>query len=729
MKHRINTLIHQLREQTNRFFKRCHDFFAFQWESTQGGIVILFRSLFCIVLATALSYTFTEEWYFRLMIPPIAIILYLLFALASYLIDKLRYVGHHYETSTLVAMCGLFVLIYLFGTMGDTSKKGAAIFSLILIVLEVIFARSLWAIYHNKKATKFNFMILGITLLMNIALSIFIGSEGIIETTYDSYVELRNNQKKKSTTWLNEKSTYKVATMTYGSDENATIHTNTVDLTSYTSYGGSLTKTIRTGYWGFELSEVPASGIIYYPEDEKNCPIVYIIHGNHLMPTKSYLGYDYLGEYLARKGYVVVSVDETYLNSYVDGGMIEENDARAVLLLENIKQLQKENRTPRSPLYQRIDDSKIAIAGHSRGGEAVAIAAMYNHYDVYPDNASVTFNYNFDIQTVIAIAPTCDQYMPSGRAVELEDVNYFLIHGSHDMDVDEFMGMKQYQNATFTGKKECHKAYLYIAGANHGQFNTKWGRYDILFPMSRLLNVASIMPAETQREILKIYIESCLDLTLKGDDVSEDFFMDCMNYENMPRATLVQGYNNSHTITICDYEEDSLVTEGTLPEVRISASNLFWKENKTKFDVIDSNPYGDTDNHAVYLHWTDTEESSYQLDLNQPLSSAKFLRFDVANLQNEDGMGQKELMDFTVLIQDKQGKEYKYLVSDYRSVYPPIIVTFSKIDALLERRVCKQPFQTVQIPLEDDLNGIKQICFLYNQSRNGRILLDNIVVE
>lgn len=729
MKQRINALMQITMERLHRFRRKCNDFLTTNLGGTQKGITLIFYVLLSTILAITLSKAITEEWYFHLMVLPIAIILYLLFVLASFLLHKIINIFSHYETSTLVAIVGLFALIFIFGMLGDTSKKGAFLFGMILILLETIFARSLWAIYHNKKTTKFNRMILRITILINIGVSLFIGSEGIKDTTYDSYIELRNNQVKKPMTWLQEKDSYEVAKMSYGMEEKATIHTKPVDLTCFTSYGGSLTKPIRKGYFGYELSEVPASGIIYYPVGRKNSPVMYIIHGNHLMPTKSFLGYEYLGEYLARKGYVVVSVDETYLNSYVDGGMIEENDARAVLLLENIRQLQEENNSSSSPLYQIIDDSKIAIAGHSRGGEAVAIAAMYNQYDRYPDNASVTFNYNFNIQTVIAIAPTCDQYMPSGRAVELKDINYFLIHGSHDMDVDEFMGMKQYQNVTFSGEKEYRKAYLYIAGANHGQFNTKWGRYDINFPMSLFLNVTSLMSAKNQRGILERYIESCLDLTIKGDDVSEDYFIDCMNYEEMPKATLIQGYDNSNSLTICNYEEDSIVTEGTLPNVKITANKLFWRENKTKFDVIDGNPYGDTDNSAVYLHWRDTKDSFYQLDLDQPFPCAKILRFDVAHLLNENVVDFKKAMDFTIVIQDTQGKEQRYRVGDYQTIYPPIRVVLSKIDALFGREVYKQPFQTVQIPLKEDLNGIKQIQFLFDQSDNGKVLLDNIVVE
>ena len=39
-----------------------------------------------------------------------------------------------------------------------------------------------------------------------------------------------------------------------------------------------------------------------------------IVHGNHLMTDYSDPGYEYLGNLLASRGYIVVSVDENFLN-------------------------------------------------------------------------------------------------------------------------------------------------------------------------------------------------------------------------------------------------------------------------------------------------------------------------------------------------------------------------------------------------------------------------------
>jgi hypothetical protein len=78
---------------------------------------------------------------------------------------------------------------------------------------------------------------------------------------------------------------------------------------------------------------------------------------------------------------------------------------------------------------------RIALIGHSRGGEAVAHAACLNRLPYYPDDANEVFDFNFNIRSVIAIAPCDGQYQPGLMRTPLTDVNYLVLQGSHDADV------------------------------------------------------------------------------------------------------------------------------------------------------------------------------------------------------------------------------------------------------------------------------------------------------
>lgn len=198
-----------------------------------------------------------------------------------------------------------------------------------------------------------------------------------------------------------------------------------------------------------------------------------------------------------------VSVDQNWLNQR-NG----ENDARAVLLLENIRAVQKMNEDENSALFGKMDYENIALAGHSRGGEMIADAYLFNEYDTYPGNGMFAFDYHFSIRALLAVAPSVRQYLPAGHETELSDVNYLVLQGANDQDITVFLGNEQYENITFSentaAKKDAYLASsLYIAGANHGQFNTRWGKYDTEKPFSWWLNVKNLMPEEEQQQILK----------------------------------------------------------------------------------------------------------------------------------------------------------------------------------------------------------------------------------
>ena len=62
----------------------------------------------------------------------------------------------------------------------------------------------------------------------------------------------------------------------------------------------------------------------------------------------------------------------------------------------------------------------IALIGHSRGGEAIAIAAAFNEMQHPPSNGNIQFDYNFSIRSLISIAGIDGQYMPAGQPLPLK---------------------------------------------------------------------------------------------------------------------------------------------------------------------------------------------------------------------------------------------------------------------------------------------------------------------
>ena len=234
------------------------------------------------------------------------------------------------------------------------------IFIGLAFIVILAFAKSLISFAKNKKKKALIFL-LPSTLV--IAISLYF----ILFSGFDSREIYEISSEKDKIASKREK--YKVEIIDYEG--------KSVDLSDFVRYSGR-TKKIRDKFFGKTLKETEVRGRIYAPKGLDRTPVLFVLHGNHRFTTKNYLGYDYLGHYLAKRGIAVVSVDENMLNGFFKFGLSNENDARAVLLLENIKNILSRNKNKDSVLYNKFDVENIALLGHSRGGEAAAIAYNFN---------------------------------------------------------------------------------------------------------------------------------------------------------------------------------------------------------------------------------------------------------------------------------------------------------------------------------------------------------------
>ncbi|MCS5490196.1 poly(ethylene terephthalate) hydrolase family protein [Algoriphagus limi] len=403
---------------------------------------------------------------------------------------------------------------------------------------------------------------------------------------------------------------YEVDYFTYGSGkdirreeyaEGVRYVTPSVDGTAFLDHWEGLSGKYRSYFWGFDYRELPINGRVWKPKGKGPFPLVLIVHGNHPMQDFSDPGYAYLGELLASRGIILVSVDENFINgswSDIPDGLEKENDARAWLLLEHLKQWKAWNEDPQHELSGQIAMDKLALIGHSRGGEAVGHAAMLNQLDFYPDDASIPLGYHFDIQSVIAIAPVDGQYKPGNSLTKIENVSYLGIHGAQDSDVESFDAAKQFERISFTDSAYHFKAGIYIAGANHGQFNTSWGDNDVLATFSGILNKNQLMDAADQEQIAKVYISAFLETTLLKKRDYLPLFADARKGRNwLPETIYLSQFEDSNSQFWADFDEDfdvvSLTEEGNAKGENLTV----WREG----EIIPK--YGLKGTRAVFLGW------------------------------------------------------------------------------------------------------------------------------
>ena len=230
-------------------------------------------------------------------------------------------------------------------------------------------------------------------------------------------------------------------------------------------------------------------------------PLTVFAHGNHSPLENSTPGYLYLCQLFASHGVIAATIDANFLNGFNFG----ENDGRAIVHLEHLKQFRTWNNTATHPLHGKVDLNRILIVGHLRGGEAVGHASLFNRLasvgGVLLDGSAGLDPYRFGL-TAAAIAPTDRQFVPVSGPTVVPD-SYYVIHGSKDSDVFTFEGYHSYErahavdlaNPTVSDGK--FKAMLSVHKANHNQFNSIWAP-------ETAPGVA--MPRASQEEVAKVHL-------------------------------------------------------------------------------------------------------------------------------------------------------------------------------------------------------------------------------
>lgn len=378
---------------------------------------------------------------------------------------------------------------------------------------------------------------------------------------------------------------YEVEFLTYGSgtDEQrpeyageVAFTTEAVDASKLVSLGDDAGS--REDYWGFGPEAFPLNARVWHPTGDGPFPLVLIVHGNHAPRDFSDPGYEYLGELLASRGFILASVDMNFLNGSIRG----ENDARGWMLLQHLKAWEAFAADPENPFYGKVDWERIALMGHSRGGEAVGHAAAFNRLTHYPDDASLTFDFGFNIRSLVAIAPVDGQYEPADRPVPVSDVNYLVFHGSHDGDVSAFAGLRQYSRVSFGAGVEAFKAAVYVYRANHGQWNSEWGAFDRGPRSPRILDLRGLLPEEDQREFGRVYITAFLEATLNDDDRYLPLFRDHrVAGDWLPPTMYKTRFQHSSFRPVADFGEDIDLTTGTASGVELKGEGLTtWREGE-----------------------------------------------------------------------------------------------------------------------------------------------------
>ncbi|MAU14552.1 MAG: hypothetical protein CMH46_03325 [Muricauda sp.] len=607
----------------------------------------------------------------------------------------------------------------------------------------------------------------GVVLLVVGAILGFLGIFGFNSLDGDPYIEENDASTSLSIEQLSakgvkdpsQKGKFEVDVFTYGSGtdnkrpeyaEGVRIKTPTVDASLLLPEWKGKKKKWREKFWGFGVDSFPLNGRVYMPKGKGPFPMVMMVHGNHSMIDYSDGGYAYLGELLASRGIIGVSVDENFINGHWSGDFGgKEMPTRGWLLLKHLEQWEKWNQGDSPELKGKVDMDNIVLVGHSRGGEAVSIAAAFNGLDRFPDNGNEKFNFNFGIKGIITIAPTDYRYH---REISLKDINYLSIQGAYDSDETSFWGMRPYHRLTFSDDFTGFKAGLYMNHANHGQFNSSWGRSDFGAPMKWLLNLEPLVSGEEQRQVAKVYVTGFAETVLKGNKDYLPMFQNVdLAQDWLPKETYMSQYADTNKEVLVDFEEDMDITSAS-DGIRLFAENFkVWREME-----LESRDGQSQQNNALVLGWShgaNVDKDSvpvYNIELPDMLTdfgSADSLVLsmamgDISELKigdKEDGEIEtpKTGFNFSIVLKDSLGHMASVALAKENMLPGKIKTKFTKFKFLDKDMIGKETetqLKSCYVPMSSflkkndslKLDKLKSIHLVFDKDSLGVVVLDDI---
>ena len=277
-------------------------------------------------------------------------------------------------------------------------------------------------------------------------------------------------------------------------------------------------------------------------------PIAVLVHGRH-GGTTSHLGYDYLQQQLARMGVVAVSVDCNASDGW--SGWAANIRDRADLVIASIAHLQALD-AGGDPLFGgRLDFTRLAMMGHSRGGDAVVVV---------PEIITLP---GVTIRGVISLGPV-NSGASSGHP---KGYPFLAILPASDGDVIDNNGAQFYDGAD----PAPFKGQLYVDHANHNYFNRQWlnddtnGGLPLMSRPDHELILSAYGCAFFRRVLLGHPTEAFLDGTLRPPGVLT--------------GNVHISFKRQGQVTVDDHEDGNGIGKNSFPAPTTASGGLIADEH------------------------------------------------------------------------------------------------------------------------------------------------------
>jgi hypothetical protein len=454
-------------------------------------------------------------------------------------------------------------------------------------------------------------------------------------------------------------------------------------------------------------ADVPGATVDLISTARPNYPLVVLVHGNGR--DGGYMGYDYLLDHLAHNGFIAASIHMEPNEGWTD---------RARVLRGHLE-----------ILFRRFGphvQNNIGVMGHSRGGEAVAIATRLN--------ADESWGYN--INAIISLAPTDRLSEHLGGPAAFAHP-YLVIYGSLDGDVagPTNTGFRLYDRAS--GMK---KSMAFVYRACHGRFNTVWGDEEFDQPLLTLADRVRVLSADAHHQIAMGYMSAFFRLHLRGEAQWEGIFRG----EWMPAAVEIAGhdfdgegmrifmqYEDTTVRTVDDFEGPHSATSWSTSTIggAVSATGLPAMPLGGDLHTLDVHSPHETT--GLLLSW---DHTGGVLRFDVPARQRNVTVYEAVSFrisQRADSLLNRDRsdQDLRLTLTDGAGRSRAIRVSDFARIPHPDVRGLASYT--------KSAMRTVRIPLRSytircvgidavDLTNVVTLAFEFAETPRGEVEIDSV---
>lgn len=461
-------------------------------------------------------------------------------------------------------------------------------------------------------------------------------------------------------------------------------------------------------------------GVLGVPKEEGTFPLVIITHGSHSNEDASLrfdTGFTYLVEYLSQHGIIAVSMDmsSAYIWAYGDSDDKEKSIVIANDQMESLKSANDglDSKFP-IDIKNKIDFSKVALIGHSRGGDTIFDIALSQEEKELP------------IKGLLSIAPTLSADM---EEKELPNCPASILVPEYDGDVIALDGISIF--TILEEKSAFDNSVTVLKRANHNYFNTNLTNNDALLARTED-ELKDQLEAEKQHDFLSEFaLDFCESIfTGKTGHALYDPSLPSPNQMYGLDVLTILSPIEKEEILDADDTEDILTQDLTAKEV---TDSWFFENDQTPIDTV---TFGQDDYKTKELLHVQWEKSNSFLRIpieENNFRSASSISIQTAADSASELNTEDKMAGFTLSFRDTQGNTCQIHLPDNSNV-------LEKTKGFMDNTPLENtttyfwshptPIGSIRIPISMiegiNLESVSELTITFDKAEKGSLYIESI---